>query len=154
MQSHAQRINRMKPSPKTGMPFFACTSDTGTRTTYIMKLLMAKSNAGRIFLHLLCLLRGGNCRFHWAGVTREFKGICKNARTIFSLLAFATAFNACRSEAQVECVDTKIGNVGIMLEPTRPTVSIPNSMVRVYPVRKDGLDDQIQSFPLTIISHR
>ena len=41
-----------------------------------------------------------------------------------------------------------------MLEPTRPTVSLPNSMVRVYPVRKDRLDDQIHSFPLTIISHR
>jgi hypothetical protein len=27
-------------------------------------------------------------------------------------------------------------------------------MVRVYPVRKDQLDDQIRSFPLTIISHR
>src|SRR5882724_7441772 len=27
-------------------------------------------------------------------------------------------------------------------------------MVRVYPVRKDQLDDQIHSFPLTIISHR
>ncbi len=41
-----------------------------------------------------------------------------------------------------------------MLEPTKPTVSLPNSMVRVYPVRKDQLDDQISSFPLTIISHR
>src|ERR1039458_4655248 len=41
-----------------------------------------------------------------------------------------------------------------MLEPTRPTVSLPNSMVRVYPVRGDQLDDQIHSFPLTIISHR
>jgi len=44
--------------------------------------------------------------------------------------------------------------VGQLLEPTRPTVSLPNCMVRVYPVRKDGLDDQIHSFPLTIISHR
>ncbi len=54
----------------------------------------------------------------------------------------------------VDEVDPTIGNVGQLLEPTRPTVSLPNSMVRVYPVRKDGLDDQIHSFPLTIISHR
>jgi predicted alpha-1,2-mannosidase len=47
-----------------------------------------------------------------------------------------------------------MGGQGFMLEPTRPTVSLPNSMVRVYPVRKDHLDDRIQSFPLTIISHR
>jgi predicted alpha-1,2-mannosidase len=56
--------------------------------------------------------------------------------------------------AQVEFVDPSMGGQGFLLEPTRPTVSLPNSMVRVYPVRKDQLDDQIHSFPLTIISHR
>jgi len=56
--------------------------------------------------------------------------------------------------AQVEYVDPMMGGQGFMLEPMRPTVSLPNSMVRVYPVRKDQLDDQIRSFPLTIISHR
>ena len=58
------------------------------------------------------------------------------------------------AHAQVEYVDATIGGQGVLLEPTRPTVSLPNSMVRVYPVRKDQLDDQIHSFPLTIISHR
>jgi len=58
------------------------------------------------------------------------------------------------AQAQVEWVDPTMGGQGFMLEPTRPTVSLPNSMVRVYPVRKDQLDDQIRSFPLTIISHR
>lgn len=56
--------------------------------------------------------------------------------------------------AQVEYVDPTIGNVGILLEPTRPAAYLPNSMVRVYPVRPDALSDQIQSFPLTISSHR
>lgn len=65
---------------------------------------------------------------------------------ILSLIATASA--------QVEWVVPSIGGQGFMLEPTRPTVSLPNSMVRVYPVRKDQLDDQIHSFPLTIISHR
>ncbi|WP_425563429.1 GH92 family glycosyl hydrolase [Luteolibacter yonseiensis] len=59
-----------------------------------------------------------------------------------------------RAHSQLEYVDPTIGGVGILLEPTRPTVHLPNSMVRVYPVRKDSLDDRIQSFPLTIISHR
>jgi predicted alpha-1,2-mannosidase len=58
------------------------------------------------------------------------------------------------ARAQVEFVDPSMGGQGILLEPTRPTVSLPNSMVRVYPVRHDQLDDQIHSFPLTIISHR
>jgi predicted alpha-1,2-mannosidase len=57
-------------------------------------------------------------------------------------------------QAQVEYVDPSMGGQGVLLEPTKPTVSLPNSMVRVYPVRKDQLDDQISSFPLTIISHR
>ena len=65
------------------------------------------------------------------------------------LLAFTSL-----AQAQVEMVDPTMGGQGFMLEPTRPTVALPNSMVRVYPVRKDQLDDQIRSFPLTIISHR
>ena len=56
--------------------------------------------------------------------------------------------------AQVEYVDPTIGNVGILLEPTRPAVYLPNSMVRVYPIRADAMDDQIKSFPLTISSYR
>jgi len=74
-----------------------------------------------------------------------------------SLLAFTAAavfLSAVSVRAQVEYVDPSMGGQGFMLEPTRPTVSLPNSMVRVYPVRKDQLDDQIRSFPLTIISHR
>jgi predicted alpha-1,2-mannosidase len=58
------------------------------------------------------------------------------------------------ADAQVDYVDPAMGGQGFMLEPTKPTVSLPNGMVRVYPVRKDQLDDQISSFPLTIISHR
>lgn len=56
--------------------------------------------------------------------------------------------------AQVEYVDPTIGNVGILLVPTRPAVYLPNSMVRVYPMRDDAMDDRIASFPLTISSHR
>ncbi len=53
-----------------------------------------------------------------------------------------------------EEVDPDIGGVGWLLQPTRPTVSVPNSMVRIYPVRPDWLSDQISFFPLTIKSHR
>lgn len=54
----------------------------------------------------------------------------------------------------VDSVDPTVGGQGFLLQPTRPTVSLPNSMVRVHPLRKDALDDQIESFPLTMISHR
>ena len=51
-------------------------------------------------------------------------------------------------------IDPTIGNVGALLEPTRPTAHLPNQPVRVYPIRKDALDDQITCFPLTVVSHR
>ncbi|HEY6375740.1 MAG TPA: GH92 family glycosyl hydrolase [Edaphobacter sp.] len=70
-----------------------------------------------------------------------------------ALLAILVLF-AVRAIAQVEYVDTTIGNVGILLESTRPTVYLPNSMVRIYPIRADAFDDRIRSFPLTISSHR
>lgn len=41
-----------------------------------------------------------------------------------------------------------------MLQPTRPTVQIPNQIVRWSPSRADLLDDTIAEFPLTLTSHR
>ncbi len=69
------------------------------------------------------------------------------------ILALST-FSARPTAAQVEYVDPTIGNVGVLLVPTRPAVYLPNSMVRVYPMRADAMDDRIESFPLTISSHR
>jgi len=57
-------------------------------------------------------------------------------------------------KSNIDYIDPTIGNVGQLLEPTRPTVHLPNQMIRFTPQRKDYLDDQISSFPLTIVSHR
>ncbi|HEX4785798.1 MAG TPA: GH92 family glycosyl hydrolase [Candidatus Sulfotelmatobacter sp.] len=81
------------------------------------------------------------------------KKICVPRGLVIGLVLALTIVTGPAS-AQVDDVDPTIGNVGILLEPTRPTVFLPNSMVRVYPIRKDALDDQIKSFPLTISSHR
>lgn len=51
-------------------------------------------------------------------------------------------------------VDSRIGNVGLLLVPTRPTVQVPNQMIRMYPERADHLDDQIKYFPLSVAAHR
>ncbi|MEK7719739.1 MAG: hypothetical protein AAB347_09040, partial [Bacteroidota bacterium] len=73
----------------------------------------------------------------------------------FLFLFLITAFSAtAQTRTNLETVDPTIGNVGILLQPTRPTVHLPNQMVRFYPVRADYLDDQISFFPLTISSHR
>lgn len=71
---------------------------------------------------------------------------------VAGLIAFLVT--AVRVQPQVEYVDPTIGNVGILLVPTRPAIYLPNSMVRMYPLRADALDGRIDSFPLTISSHR
>src|SRR5215468_8818316 len=78
------------------------------------------------------------------------------AKQLLSRIACLSALfvAAVSVQAQVEYVDPTIGNVGILLVPTRPAVYLPNSMIRMYPLREDALDDRIHSFPLTISSHR
>lgn len=51
-------------------------------------------------------------------------------------------------------IDPRIGNVGQLLEPTRPLVHLPNQVIRMAPQRRDHFDDLIYSFPLNIVSHR
>src|SRR5947209_11654179 len=78
-------------------------------------------------------------------------------RRVCPVLAVVMTLGLCasiRAQGPVDEVDPTIGNVSILLEPTRPTAYLPNSMVRMYPMRKDALDDQIRFFPLTILSHR
>lgn len=62
--------------------------------------------------------------------------------------------NRINKEDAVSYIDPTIGNVGLILEPTRPTVQLPNQMIRFTPQRKDYMDNQISSFPLNVVSHR
>ena len=75
-------------------------------------------------------------------------------RILTGTLLILSNFFLGHAMAQVEYVDPTIGNIGILLVPTRPAVYLPNSMVRLYPIRSDATDDRIESFPLTISSHR
>jgi predicted alpha-1,2-mannosidase len=73
---------------------------------------------------------------------------------LVALLLLSQAAIAQKGTSNVQYVDPTIGSVGLLLVPTRPTAHLPNSMVRVFPSRKDQIDDQIDFFPLTISSHR
>ena len=42
-----------------------------------LKIQLAQKAAGRILLHLGCLLRGGRWDFHWTGVRRELACLFK-----------------------------------------------------------------------------
>jgi len=72
---------------------------------------------------------------------------------LFLLLLFQTGYGNAQQNP-LDNVDPTIGGVGVLLQPTRPTVHLPNQMIRVYPMKNDQLDDRIQYFPLTNASHR
>jgi len=78
--------------------------------------------------------------------------------TLVSGILTAIILSACTTRPEVKSnihyVDPHIGGVGHLLQPTRPTVQLPNQMIRMYPYRADYMDEQISFFPLSIISHR
>lgn len=78
----------------------------------------------------------------------------KNIIIIGVCFLFCIQTTLAQSKSNLQYVDPTIGSVGLILVPTRPTTHLPNSMIRVFPSRKDQLDDQIDFFPLTISSHR
>lgn len=51
-------------------------------------------------------------------------------------------------------VDPKIGNVSQLLVPTFPTFSLPNQMVRMFPIKPDYICDQVTAWPLQVETHR
>ena len=79
-------------------------------------------------------------------------------RAAFVAIAVMLFIISCNDDkshpSNTKYIDTDIGGVGFLLQPTRPTVQLPNQMVRMYPVRKDYIDDQISWFPMSTISHR
>jgi predicted alpha-1,2-mannosidase len=87
-------------------------------------------------------------------------------KTLLACLLLHAAFTNARGEVEkqtdtsaprnnlLQYIDPTIGNVAQLLEPTRPTAYLPNQVIRVHPIRKDYLDDEISGFPLTIVSHR
>jgi len=74
------------------------------------------------------------------------------------IILLVILFSSCKENTKqadnLKYVDPQIGGIAPLLQPTRPRMHTPNSMVRMYPERKDYRDDQIQSFPLIVRSHR
>ena len=75
-------------------------------------------------------------------------------KAFLAVLAFAALLAGCRSHDILSEVDPTIGGVAVLLQPTRPTVQVPNQVVRWTPLRADLLDDQVSDYPLTMASHR
>jgi len=54
----------------------------------------------------------------------------------------------------VDFVNPYLGNISHLLVPTFPTVHLPNSLLRVYPERRDYTEIRINGLPLVVTGHR
>ena len=76
----------------------------------------------------------------------------KSAVAIMAVAFQATALAA--DKEPVDYVNPYMGNISHLLVPTFPTVQLPNSMLRVYPVRADYTADKLGGLPLIVTHHR
>lgn len=70
----------------------------------------------------------------------------------FFIASLSAQPNAAREP--VDEVNPYMGNISHLLVPTFPTVHLPNSMLRVYPERRDFTEITIDGLPLIVTSHR
>jgi predicted alpha-1,2-mannosidase len=54
----------------------------------------------------------------------------------------------------VDYVNPYMGNISHLLVPTFPTMHLPNSLLRVYPERRDYTEIRLKGLPLIVTSHR
>ena len=69
-------------------------------------------------------------------------------------LSFFSIISSFAQEDFTKYVDPTIGNVARFLVPTYPTIHLPNQMIRMFPIKKDYISDQVEAFPLQVTQHR
>ncbi len=79
--------------------------------------------------------------------------ILKNNLISLSLTIFSFGLANAQTD-YTSYVDPTIGNVAQFLVPTYPTFSLPNQMLRMFPVKADYLEDQVTAWPLQVEMHR
>jgi len=81
----------------------------------------------------------------------------------FKILAVTIGFiflvNSCSSPERgqkepIDYVNPYMGNISHLLVPTFPTIHLPNSILRVYPERRDYTGLILRGLPLVVTSHR
>ncbi|PQJ75939.1 GH92 family glycosyl hydrolase [Polaribacter gangjinensis] len=76
-------------------------------------------------------------------------------KKIVYLVLFLLIINKTSSqEDNTKYIDPTIGNVAQFLVPTYPTFHLPNEMLRMFPIKSDYLKDQVDGFPLQVVTHR
>lgn len=59
-----------------------------------------------------------------------------------------------QNKQPVEYVNPCIGNISHLLVPMFPTIQLPNSMLRVYPMRADYTSEYVGGLPIIVTTHR
>lgn len=77
-----------------------------------------------------------------------------NKRLLFPVLALLALFGCSKPMEPVDYVNPYIGNISHLLVPTFPMVHLPNSMLRVTPVRKEYTSTTMDGLPVLLVSHR
>jgi len=79
----------------------------------------------------------------------------KFAKFILSFIVLLSSImNISAQQDYTNFIDPTIGNVSQLLVPTFPTFSLPNQMLRMFPIKPDYIADQVTSWPLQVLSHR
>lgn len=69
-------------------------------------------------------------------------------------LAIVLAVSCADKKEPVDYVNPYMGNISILLQPAKPTIHLPNSIVRVYPVRDDYAAETLNGLPVITVKHR
>jgi len=83
----------------------------------------------------------------------------KTTRIIIIVFTIIFLNNNCTSTKQpdsdpMDLVNPYMGNISHLLVPTFPTIHLPNSLLRVYPERRDFTGLLLKGLPLIVTSHR
>ena len=81
-------------------------------------------------------------------------GFCLIAVVFLTYCSVPSGEKSVSTEEPVDYVNPYMGNISHLLVPTFPTVHLPNSMLRVYPERRDYTEVELNGLPLIVTSHR
>lgn len=76
------------------------------------------------------------------------------ALALFSIGNAQQQKNIADTKEPVDYVNPYMGNISHLLVPTYPTIHLPNSLLRVYPERRDYTGVILNGLPMVVTSHR
>ena len=82
------------------------------------------------------------------------KNIVVVALALFSIGNAQQQKNRTDTKEPVDYVNPYMGNISHLLVPTYPTIHLPNSLLRVYPERRDFTGVVLNGLPMVVTSHR